>query len=114
MVSCTWSIKASRAEPFRHVALRAARVASAPPARSEKAAPLSSGGIALFNWNDPNVTKAFHQTTEVRLIRGAPRLSRGIQFDVALLSPGGQISEFCTYLEALLLPYKRQRQHLQP
>lgn len=64
----TWSIKATRAKAFRHVALRAAKTASASSARSEKAAPLSSGGIALFNWNDPNVTKAFHQSAEVRLI----------------------------------------------
>lgn len=27
-------------------------------------------------------------------------------FDVAVLSPGGQISGFCTYLSALLLLYK--------
>lgn len=70
MLSCTWSIKASRA--------------SGCPGSCQdygswfrRQVSVVSGGIALFNWNDPNVTKAFHQSAEVRLIGEAPGLTGG-------------------------------------
>lgn len=67
------------------------------------------GRIVSFNCTDPNMTEAFHHRREWRSkfdLKGSSVEAVSLVFEVAFLSPGGQIRGFCTYLLTLLPVYK--------